>query len=785
MLHSHDAAVVHADPGLPALGAMLDDAAALALFQQHYPQLQPTAARCTYLRYKPRASCLAAFTLDTPQGERILYAKAYSTEAHDKISKAAARSTCSLAGTPRHRVIGELSLLLLPFPLDDELPALQQLYASDGPSAFISRLAPDRKDLQAATVVPLRYKPERRFVARLDVAGKPTAVLKIHTKSHYAQARRAVKSFWQSDDFHTAYPLGNSDRHGSMLLKWLAGVPLSDSIRTSSDSCQAFENTGAALASLHATKAGKLPTRPPKLEQREIELLSNDFQYISATLAKRLIALTSRYAAKLADQSSPPVSTHGDFHPAQVLVLDNHVALLDLDNGALGSGAYDMGNFLAYLERAVLLGSLRENEKESLRHAFLTGYENQTHYIDEPVIQIQTVAGLLRLVYQPFRLRHSDWHDQTEAILTRAEQLLDEATTASISQASSAKPLRQTSRAASEVAVVDPYRVDDDDRLPQLASAINPASARLELLPIVREAYGEESLELGSIRVVRHKPRRRCLIAYEFLGRNGHGPITLLGKIHAKSRHEQSLRLQQLLWDGGFDAQSCDGVSVARPVDIVPKWQMWLQEHIPGQNAWEALSGPGGEKVATRIADAARKLHQTNIPTQRVHTIENELQILEEKLPEVSRHMPRVRSRIDAVFSACRDLAGTIPDVAPTGIHRDFYPDQVMVAGDRIYILDYDLYCLGNPSLDIGNFCAHLIEKGLRRPSSGEILLHRGRTLVERFARLFGDGYGQSVEAFTTLSLARHIYLSTRFEDRKSSTLAILSLCEQRLAAVS
>ena len=37
------------------------------------------------------------------------------------------------------------------------------------------------------------------------------------------------------------------------------------------------------------------------------------------------------------------------------------------------------------------------------------------------------------------------------------------------------------------------------------------------------------------------------------------------------------------------------------------------------------------------------------------------------------------------------------------------------IVGDgRLYLLDFDLYCLGDPALDAGNFIAHVTEQSLR-----------------------------------------------------------------------
>jgi hypothetical protein len=56
------------------------------------------------------------------------------------------------------------------------------------------------------------------------------------------------------------------------------------------------------------------------------------------------------------------------------------------------------------------------------------------------------------------------------------------------------------------------------------------------------------------------------------------------------------------------------------------------------------------------------------------------------------------------------------------------------------------------------------------------------RALEERFVELSGERIRASVKAYTTLTLVRHIHLSTLFERRRHTTEALLELCEERLA---
>jgi thiamine kinase-like enzyme len=106
-----------------------------------------------------------------------------------------------------------------------------------------------------------------------------------------------------------------------------------------------------------------------------------------------------------------------------------------------------------------------------------------------------------------------------------------------------------------------------------------------------------------------------------------------------------------------------------------------------------------------------------------------------------------------------------------------------LVDGEKLYLMDLDYYCQGDPALDLGNFRAHLIEESLRRFGKTDALSDCEASLQVRYLELNPEVPPAAIEAYTTLSLARHIYISTQFADRRCHTETILQLCEQRLAA--
>jgi len=366
------------------------------------------------------------------------------------------------------------------------------------------------------------------------------------------------------------------------------------------------------------------------------------------------------------------------------------------------------------------------------------------------------------------------------------------------------------------VLVHDPFNVAQDPRMPFLRNALDPRQALSQLKACCTGLNCHEAeITLESIKVTRHKPGRRCLIEYE-LGLEHRGQpsevLIVLGKARAKGLDKKAHDLLQRFRGSGFGPESDDGISVPEPLGLVPEFRMWLQRKIPGVPLTELLLRPDGAKWARRAAEAAHKIHLANLPARRVHTMADELRILHECLGRVAEIKPRWAKRLDRVLAACDRLGASVPEPHPCGIHRDFYPAQVIATkpqrstgqssngllsptlsskggeGEpranqetRIWLIDFDLYCLGDPGLDIGNFIGHITEQRVREWGDARALAKQEQAMKKRFIELSGESCRAAIDCYTTLTLVRHIYLSTQFPKRRAFTPALLELCEQRL----
>jgi hypothetical protein len=316
--------------------------------------------------------------------------------------------------------------------------------------------------------------------------------------------------------------------------------------------------------------------------------------------------------------------------------------------------------------------------------------------------------------------------------------------------------------------------VASDDALQFLRPALDSKSAG-EIISKVLNCPAA----VRNLRVIRHKPGRRCLIEYEIADPE---PLTLIGKVRAKGANSATFDLLKNLRNAGFDDRAPDGIFVPEPIAVVPELRMILLRKEAGVPASELLTNHGAAAIAERMADVAYKLHRCGITPARTHDLNEELRILEERLGQAALIHPGWSERIARVVNKCRDLAKVAVNSHVTCIHRDFHPGQVLLDGTRCCLLDLDLFSLGDPALDVGNFIGHIAEFALREHGSAEVLAELEKAVAERYVQISGAARRvENIQVYRFLTIARHIFISTQFPERRKATDRLLEYCEQRL----
>ncbi|MFQ6550225.1 phosphotransferase [Aestuariibius sp. 2305UL40-4] len=480
-----------------------------------------------------------------------------------------------------------------------------------------------------------------------------------------------------------------------------------------------FMRAGEALA-----KAHKAPTTDALATWKAQDPIA------LATSLGQILPHLKTAAHDLANNLSLPdvdrsVPLHGDFSPDQVLTGPNTAQIVDWDRAAHGDLARDLGSFLAALD----LSNIRGTPTEAAVEAFLSGYEAASGAIDEQALRRHQAHALFALAQEGFRDRRPNWRAEANAVLDRTRALLS----------------------------ISKRRI-----IPGLSDALNGQLMGPKIAPSI----GKDPQRLKP-ELVRLKPGRRALIRYALPGGQA-----VLGKLRAKGLDQRAASIQADLRVAGLDGSSGVGVPTVRGALGHPA--LWLQTEVPGTPLGLLLQSGDAASALHRTGRALAVLHDTPPQTRTRWTLTDEMDVLRRAIG----HGPYAD-----LLSPARQAIEALPQAAPSGLHRDFYFDQVIVDTDVIWLVDLDLHASGDPAIDIANFLAHLIELALRGGGDWTLLEPLGATFLRGYSATRPLPPQDRIDTLKWLSLARHIAIAGGFEERRHTIPIIADLCRDRLGA--
>jgi aminoglycoside phosphotransferase (APT) family kinase protein len=768
MLSRPDADLVARDPALPGLATLLDSTALAELLRRARPEFDQAELQPIYVRYKPGTRCLVAYHFDTCGRRFNVHANAYASSRWAAVSDSAPGEV-RLPG-PFPIVAHDRALVVKAFPEDATLRVLKRLWDPAARLVLLRKLLPDDHALHAADVETLAYNPERRYVGLLKGVGTQ-AVIKLYGDGVFGRARAAAVTPYVSGALQTPRSIGRSRRHRAVVFEWLPGERLSDLLAIPRIDIERFQQVGAALAELHR-QLRHCTIGPATSPAEHILRAARAMSALSPHLLDRAdrLALTIVRALE-ANPARQPI--HGDFYAAQILVGADRVGILDLDRVDSGDPVSDLGNFVAHLEYATIDGHLSPEAKDIAADALISGYEQAARVSVRDRIPLHVAAGLLRLVARPFRARATEWDDRMATILDRVDRQ------------TSQHPVSPSRHADVRGSIDGSFDAVSDREIGLNVDALDCTLAARHFAQLPRW-HDSKALQVSAVRLIRHKPGRHCLIEYDVKVETANGVsdrFTVIGKVKRKGADRHTFELSRALRLRGFDDGS--RISVPEPIGVLPEWKMWVQRKVEGIVATHLLDRDGAQAVGRRAAEVIHKLQRAGVAPVKSHTADDELRVLRERLAEVAGERLDWAPRLETLFEGCRALLASVPHLAPCAVHRDFHPGQLIIDGDRVHLLDLDLYARGDPALDAGNFLAHITEYSLRAFGDPDRLGACELAMVERLLELEPSRDRRRLQAYRLVSLARHVYISTRFPDRQAFTQRILEYCEEQLALVS
>jgi len=285
---------------------------------------------------------------------------------------------------------------------------------------------------------------------------------------------------------------------------------------------------------------------------------------------------------------------------------------------------------------------------------------------------------------------------------------------------------------------------------------------------------------LSALRVLKERPGRRCVIRYDFVVEGDRErERRYVGKVRARGAHARVHRLGLALRERGFDERGTRAFVVAEPVAMVESLGLNLVRWAPGATlADEIAADRSSEQTLERVGRGLAELHLEGPVPARRHSKSAELAVLEQDLPRAAERNPEHAVRIERLLVAARHLVARLPEAAPVPIHRDFHPEQLLLAGDAIVLIDLDLYTQGDPCVDVGNFVAHLREQALREKGDVRASAAQEAAFLRGY-RSVADGPAlEALPVWCFLSFVRHVWIASRIPERTDFVPSILAASE-------
>lgn len=419
---------------LPQLRAATDPVVMRRVFDSYFRgeiPAQGSAARLYHVRdcrvervkYKPGKTCMISYRLligenrDSETIEQAVYARIYEAGGSSwRFRRAAARAHLPARTGRAIAHLPQMEMILWFFPNDQKLPGLNLLPTPANPAVKLLKEIIALKmgvwwKVAGCRLVRVNYYPEHRCTFRLEAdlqhekTGEQqpfTAYVKSFPAGEAQGAYRQMFQLWQSParrsgELLIAEPLAYDPHLHTVWQQGLIGEALQNHSMEADDFLLLLDQTGKSLAALHRTTLSGARRVTIEDTFQRLEKVRHLLRRTPLALAGGLEKIIDHLRASAPDLTDHPlVCLHGDLHLKNLLVLDGKIALIDLDNMAVGSPLHDLGSLLAMLVYRAVLHGIAPSQQRKMQRAVLAAYQAHTSWkIPHAQLRWFLAAGLL------------------------------------------------------------------------------------------------------------------------------------------------------------------------------------------------------------------------------------------------------------------------------------------------------------------------------------------------------------------------------------------------------
>jgi Ser/Thr protein kinase RdoA (MazF antagonist) len=382
------------DPVLPQRDLLLDPDFMAELFARNLGVNGPIVVeKCEHLRttYHPRESLRIAYRVSAGEHSSIVAGRAFPHGAgYEALEQVKVQMNCG----PFRRIFRhtETETIFWTFPNDRRIANLTVLLEIPQELAQLFPSPWTRSSVVA-------YAPEKAATAQcLDDHGEVLAYAKVYVDDHsrtcmdtYAAVRQGLRE--ETAEVQLPRVIFQSDQHHILILQALCGRQIA--ALEGRELGNAFERLGRALAWLHGIPAPSHLTEFPRFQNAYMQAAASKIAMMRPELAQLASELAEQLCSQKKEMREPSVCLHGDVHPKNGILLEDGLALIDLDQASLGPRAADIGSFLAALCYERHTGRLSEADERELANAFLAGYQSIAALPEPESLRWHMAAALL------------------------------------------------------------------------------------------------------------------------------------------------------------------------------------------------------------------------------------------------------------------------------------------------------------------------------------------------------------------------------------------------------
>lgn len=761
--------------GLPDLDALLISDLAAERFRE--AGLRLDRVEPNYVRLKPGTNALIGYEahLDA-EGERLMVPIHVRTFANGKArilgrrwdERRAVRTPLG----PGARLLSTERSVVFVFPNDDGLRGLHRIVATELEDTLQELLGLQMREQVIKSLVPVRYKPERRFIASCVFGPKygpspPEDEQRFYLRffpdgrgDRIAETARRLQA-------HAGYrvvptPVGTVLDGRLSLEEEVQGVEI---LRAILDRRIDAAELGEALCRIHGCQDGFGPPRTPKQVLAALGGAWDMAAAIDEGLARTGHEVVARLARALPDERAA-VLIHGDLALHNILYSEEGPVLVDLERSGMGDPLQDLGQLVAHIREVAVRWpaagpSLREFEERLIEaYARASGED-----VPGQRLGFFTAAALADRAAGSIIRRGLDvWWPARAAELLRLAFDVSQA----VGMARSSFFVGDTPGPSGLRWVVFYPRLK-----PKWPGFLQDASGRTAYGLYDRhsdsfvEVRPEDDTDLPALarwlsrgELVKYRVGRRATIRIP-AGPTGPGAYVKVMPPHkARKVLRRHMGVERAL------ASLPNGAPLIPAVqDAAPDEGVVVVGALPGRSLRDMVleRSPLAARALEACATAVAQLHQIpgaalDVPNLRpgMEPRDWAAVAIEHAPDRASAYRSALQEVEEAIAEGRRDVDRVV--------HGDLHDGNLLVDGYRPAILDLDLVHRGDPMEDVGNLAVHLFLRGLQRGDSVQEARRMSDEFLPIYSRAGGAVHRRSVRVFGASVLFRlsTIYLFRR-----------------------